>query len=291
VSAVSWHVAGTGSPHPVESWWHDLGGRGWLPDDPQLPIVIYLAGAHSRPRSIATARSLLAFLRARMPSAAIEVLDPRGTLGEWPDVSLVDLETRARRRVDSPCIAGGVDIPDRWLNAFHLITIAGAAPDPRYGVAALLTAQSELLADASGRDVDRVFEAHRLLAPDLGIVCGAVMFDSEASSAWWAASPDDIALDCSIAAAAGAEPRALPHVAYIARHAAIATSARASADPPRLAGYSCGTAAVRLARTREAVRHVVASIGTDARLAARNLHRIPEFVQRRWPRLSLRRAS
>jgi hypothetical protein len=281
--AVRWTTAEPGTLRPDDSWWDALVEAGWLQTNARR-IVIHVARATRSPLVVETARALVARLR-RASNLAIEVIDPGGSAAEWPGVAWIDLGTVERLRIDAACLRNGAMVPTFWLEDFHLVTVTGAAPDPRYGLSAVLTAQAELLGAASVDDLDAVFEGHRLLAADLSIACGTRRFDAARSESWWAASDDDVALECALAAASGATPDALPTVRYLARHEIIDAPSATSPAAVRLENHVAPPRDVRTARARASLARVAHRVREDVTLAAVNLHRIPQFIERRWPGL------
>ncbi len=282
--AIHWRVGSSAAPDDL--WWDELTTHGYFENARTRPIVLYVARGGSEPRVVATARGFLAFLRRRLPHTAVEVLDLRRAASDWPDVPRVDLDAHPRRRLAAPRLPMGVDVPGRWLEPFFLVTIAGAAPDPHYVVSSVLAAQAELLRPQPGWDLDLVFEAHRLFAADLNVACGSRIYGDDTSDSWWAASTHDVSLEAAIAAAAGAGPLDVPQLAHLARHetTSMVRAAKVFGDVPRLERYLAPRSTVWRARARERLRHSSWMIGTDVRLAAANLSRIPQFVRRRWPR-------
>ncbi len=283
--AIHWHVAAASSVGtPDATWWDELAAQGYFDEARTRPVVLHVARGGSEQRVLATTRGLLAFLRRRFPDTTIEILDPRARDSDWPGVRRLDLDATPRRRVAAPTLPNGVDIPGRWLTPFFLVTITGAAPHSRYLVSSVLAAQAELLGPQPAKDLDLVFEAHRLLAADLNVACGTRVYGDDASESWWAASTHDASLEAAIAAAAGADPLRVPQLAHLARHETASMLGNATgSDVPRLERYLAPRSAVRRAAAREWCRHWARTIGTDLRLAAANLSRIPQFVRRRWP--------
>lgn len=233
---------------------------------------------------VETARNLVAHLR-RAGNVAIDVIDPGGNAAEWPGQRWIDLERVDRLRIDAVCLRNGAMVPTFWLDGFHLITITGAAPDPRYGLSAVLAAQADLLGGDDVDDLGAIFEAHRLLAADVYIACGTRSFGSPRSESWWAASNDDVSLECALAVAAGVAPAMLPALRYLARHQTMDTSDPIPQAPFALEGHVAAPGTVRIARTRASVLRFVHRLREDVALTSANLHRIPQFIERRWPGL------
>lgn len=282
---VHWHVASSPSAgSPDDRWWDDLAAHGYFEKARTRPVVLYVARTGSERRVIETARGCLAFLRRRFANATVEILDPGAGDSDWPEIPRLDLDATPRRRVAAPTLPNGVDIPGRWLESFFLVTIAGASPHPRHMVSSVLAAQAALLGSQPGKDLDLVFEAHRLLAADLNVVCGSRIYGDDASEGWCAASTHDASVEAAVAVAAGADPLDLPQLAHLARHeTATINRAATGSEVPRLERYLAPRSTVRRAQAREWGRHAAWTIGTDLQLAAANLKRIPQFVRRRWP--------
>jgi len=227
-----------------------------------------------------TARSLVAFLQ--MKGSPVAVIDPSGNQDRWPDVSWIDLAKTDRLRIDAACLRGGAMVPMLWLEDFQLISITGAGPDQRYGVAAILATQADLLGASSFDDLASIYEAHRLLAADLNIACGTKWADVPTSESWWAASSDDVSLEYAIATAAGVRPEVLPQLRYLARHE-IMRSIKTSRESWTLEGHAVEPLTVRATRMRMRLHRLAHMLREDVGLAAANLHRIPQFIERRRP--------
>lgn len=247
-------------------------------------LVIHVAREHRTPLVVVTARALIERARSRPLGRRIEVIDAVGHAEDWNPASLLDLRRQPRYRVDGACGRGGVSIPALWFEPFSLVTIAAAAPDPRYRVSAILAAQAPLLDPSTGLDLDLMFEAHRLVAPDLAIVCGSVIFGAPMSGSWWAVSDDDVVLEMAVAAAAGADPTSLPQLRRMARHETLTPRWHDVGSPaPRLQGYLAPPWRTALARSQRSVGYAATSAIRDVIAGMHNLQRLPQFVRRRWP--------
>ena len=132
-------------------------------------------------------------------------------------------------------------------------------------------------------DLEAAYEAHRLLAADLDIACGTRRYGAPDSESWWAASNDDVSLERALATAAGVAPATLPALRYLARHELMTAPNEISASAVALEQYVAPAGTVRAVRTRTRLARLGRMIREDVGLAAANLHRIPQFIERRWP--------
>lgn len=281
MGSVHWTQDAPGTRHPADAWWQTLVQAECLRTDVRR-VVVHVARSARGEIVVETARALITFLR-RAGVVTVDVIDPGGRVADWPNVGWIDLAATERLRVDAACVRGGAMVPTLWLDDFYFVTVTGIAPDPRYGLSGILAAQAALLPESGIDDLGVIFEAHRLLAADLNIACGTRIAGSPASETWWAASRDDVRLECAIAAAAGASPMTLPHLHYLSRHEVMPTSSGLMERHIALENHVASVEAVRAARTRAAITRVARMIREDIGLAAANLHRIPQFIERRWP--------
>lgn len=283
MAGAHWTKAAASTDHPPDSWWRALADAGGLDGATNRRAVVHVARSSRNRLAVETARSLIAFLRPT--SGSVEVIDPAGSAAEWPGIGWIDLASCERVRIDAVCLRNGAAIPSLWLEDFFLITVTGIAPDPRYGIAGILAGQAGLLVDAGRDDLGAIFEAHRLLAADLNVACGTLRFLSAESESWWAASTEDVSLECAIAAAAGAQPATLPHLRYLAQHEVMTTTGETTAAPYALQDYLPSQSAISRARAWARAARLAWMVRQDVGLAAANLYRIPEFIERRWPGL------
>jgi len=283
MAIVRWTKGAPGGLHPEDAWWQSLTDAGWLSARGGC-IVIHVARSARSTLVVETARSLIAYLR-RTNDAMIDVIDPGGSATAWPGLGWIDLAATERLRIDAVCLRNGAMVPTLWLDDFLLVTVTGAAPDARYGLAGILAAQADLFPEAERDDLEAAYEAHRLLAADLDIACGTRRYGAPDSESWWAASDDDVSLERALAAAAGVAPATLPALQYLARHELMTAPNEISAGAVALERYVAPAGTVRAARTRTRLARLGRMIREDVGLASVNLHRIPQFIERRWPGL------
>jgi hypothetical protein len=241
--------------------WDRLAVRGWLATT-EPRVLVRVAEAHRSPLVAETARSLVGrFTRAGVASELIdgrpEHLDAVGVTG----IVLPELR-----------------VPAAWLDAFVLVTVTGAGPDPDHRLGAILAAQAEPLrwAGTEGSPTALVLEGHRLGASDLVVVCG-----DAGGEAWWLASPSDVAVEIALARVSGIDGRTLPLVRALAAHESIPPVGAIEGALPRLDGLvgSGLTAGVR--RPLWAARGAGAAAVRDAAMIRRNLGKLPGFVRRK----------
>ncbi len=283
MTTVRWTTAAPGALQPDDAWLRSLADAGWLaPRNGR--VVVHVARSARSTLVVETARALTAYLR-RTTDAAMDVIDPGGSASAWPGVGWIDLATTERVRIDAVCLRNGAMVPTLWLEDFLLVTVTGVAPDARYGLAGILAAQADLLPDAEHEDLDAAYEAHRLLAADLHIACGTRRYGAPDSGSWWAAGSNDVTLERALATAAGVAPATLPAFRHFARHELMTSSDDISPGAVALEQHVAPTGTVRAARARTHLARLGRMVREDVGLAAANLHRIPQFIERRWPGL------
>jgi len=184
-------------------------------------------------------------------------------------------------RLLSACMPHGVPARMLWLAPFDLVTVTTPRPDRQCGLSAILAAQARMLADDRAWRLELIAEAHRLIRPDVGVVCGPLPSSSEPVRAFCALSNDDIALECAVARAAGVHPLRLPHLRFLSTQHVISFDSKTIGELPALNSLVAPTwltrpvlAFWRLARYCDQAR-------TDLSLARANLARIPDFLARR----------
>lgn len=283
MATVHWTTATAGSVKPTQSWWETLEQEGSFDDLKGRRAIIHLACPTRSAIAYETTRSLLAFLREQTDGTC-HVLESGGDASRWSGTERIDLDCSGRLKVDAACLRNGALVPSLWLEDFFLVTVAGVTADPRYGIRGVLAAQATLLNVTGAEDLGAIFEAHRLLAADLNVACGTRRGELADSDSWWAASTDDVSLECAIAAASGITPMELPHLRYMARHETMPTAT----DTPgaiRLENNVAPPSTIRLTHASREIRRWTDAIRQDVTLASANLHRIPQFIERRWPGL------
>jgi hypothetical protein len=245
-------------------------------------FVIHVARKDASPVVAEIARTFVRHLSEMVTRPRIGIIDPAARPGEWAPHTVIPIGGIKRYRVAVARLRAGAAIPALWLEPFSLVTIAGAAPDVRLRLHAALAAQASLL-DGEGRDVDVLFEAHRLMPSDLAIACGSLTFGDPGSGTWWAASDDDVALEAAVVRASGGRLDTIPHLRHFRRHELIEPSPTDTDETSvRLHGHLASAARTRVARLGVATRHAGRTLRDDVARAAENLHRIPQFVVRRW---------
>jgi hypothetical protein len=280
---VVWLTAPDGDRSRAGSLWEQAAAREWIPRT-RGRVVIHVQGARQDALVRDTARSLVAFLAKSSAPPRIDIIEPRGDAADWPGVGVLDPTSGPRYRTDVACLRDGALIPELWFDAFFLVTIAAAAPDRSLGLRVILAAQADMLEAPGALDLDVIVAAHRLMSSSLCISCGSITFGTPESGSWWAASPNDLALERAVASAAGVGPDALPIFRHLARHEVDdgAPEMRCD-DAPTLHGYREPGWRVALRRSASNFVYGARRVGQDVRLSAQNLRRLPAFVQRRLP--------
>jgi hypothetical protein len=201
--------------------------RGWFAAV-KSRVVIQVAGPRDATLAVQTAGAIAAFLQTCCRPSSIEIVHPhRRDIGS----QIV--------RIAAPSVGEGLHIPKAWLRSFFLVTVAAVERQKWGRIAAVLEAQADCLRRAGNplaNDV-LIFEAHRLAASDLSVACGYRSPAELETHRWWALGTSDIAVDWTIAKAAGLDPFKLPAVRTLARHEPIPHEIRLLGDLPSLQAY------------------------------------------------------
>ena len=266
--------------------WAEMTRRGWLPS--AFRAVIQLEPGANPGLVLATARSLVDFLRQRSPSTSISLLASGGLSeeeksrcagGVWLEIGLDENHTLA-----SPCLPDGVRVPALWLQSFCLITISSPGPDRRQRISGPLLAQAMLLRrNNAGRlyASELACEAHRLASSDLGIVCGSNPDDRQV----WMVSTDDVALELAVERAAGLQAGTLPMLKCLAQHQIVdVNGAEIEGQIPDWRSLATPTWQFILVSSLYAVARFSADLGRDLRLVEDNWWRVPRFLRKRLRR-------
>jgi hypothetical protein len=261
--------------------WQEVLEQRWL--EAAAPRVTIQVGQRWRSSLVVeTAKSLERLLAERTPSAQIEVLDPQapaigsGHLKAQPEASEPAVD------VSGIAAPSNVRIPERWFEPFFLVTVTGSGPVASGRISAVLDAQAEPLARLGNRFPASVlaYEAHRLFASDLAIVCGVTDRSRASSEAWWMAASSDVAIEMALAHACGCEPSTMPYIEMIASHE-ILPAVDLRKVPFRLSGYLAPAWQTRLSNAASGLDMSRRAVVRDVRAVRRNLRRIPGFVRRR----------
>lgn len=255
-----------------DALWRAIDERGWLATRER--VVVHVGGGE---RARAAAGTLIGCLRRQAPGSHVRVIDASGSA--WGDLPVVDLDSAPRWALDAVRLRGGVGVPALWLESFALVRVVAPSPDPRLALSGVLASAATLLA-GRGRDVDRIYEAHRLVPADLNVAVGEVTFGAPGSGEWWAASDDDLALERAIALASGRSDASLPALRHVARHELVDPALESVGRVPALRGHLATPTRVWTGRVAEEARHAASVVGDDLRAAAANLHRAPSFVRK-----------
>jgi exopolysaccharide biosynthesis WecB/TagA/CpsF family protein len=273
-------LAGGGRSTSLEALLEDAGAAGWLPRGDR--IVVQLAGRVRSADLVDCARSLVGFLRQRLPKARIDVLDPTGDADEWRAFGARRIEAGRGLGVRGIAVPE-LRVPELWFQSYSMVTVVAPHPSPAARMAGALEAQAGALHDLGNAHdgAALAYEAHRLAASDLVIACGRTRFGDCASEPWWAVSPSDVLLDHAVAGAAGITPSRLPSVQAVARQERLPELPVAAPRLPRLTGYAAPPLVVALTRFRARLSAAAHGLGRDARMAVHNAGKIPGYVRRR----------
>lgn len=273
-------LAGEGRSASLESLLENAGGAGWLPRGDR--IVVQVAGRGRSADLVACAQVLVRFLRQRLPKARIDVLDLSGGPNDWRALGARRIEAGRGLGVRGIAVPE-LRVPELWFQSYSLVTVMTPQPSPAARLAGALDAQAEALRAVGNRHdgAALAYEAHRLAASDLVIACGRARFGDAAAAPWWAISPSDVMLDQVVARAAGIAPWRLPSVRAVARQERLPECAAPVPHLPALTGYAAPAFVVALARSAARLTAGVRELTRDARMARRNVGKIPGFVRRR----------
>lgn len=280
-SVLGWREAG-GTQILLSELWEQIEELGWF--DHEAPRALVQIGQGCRSSlALETVRSLASFLRERVPQVPVHVVDAAARAGDWDGFELYDLATNEALCIAAVAAKRGLRVPTLWLESSFLITVAGAHPDPATRLAAVLDAQADPLRILGNHYTPEVltYEAHRLAASNLSIACGFANWGDPASERWWAASPNDVAVDQVIATMAGADYLELPLLRSLTRHETFATRAELRGSLPFLTAYLAPIWATRAAAACSRLRAFGHGVGDDLVTARRTVRKMPDFIRRR----------
>jgi len=242
-------------------------------------VVIQACRVAASPVTAETAGRLAGRLGERYPGLEIEVaVDAPGALVPGAPRGP---EAAPPVRLASPVDPDGVVVPSFWLERLQLLTVAPACLDSLCRITAILGAQASVLErlNPSMPRLALVFEAHRLAASDIGIVCGTA---GDPATPWWLVGRDDVALEAAVAEAAGLVPWTLPQLRALGVTGPEGITDEMDGVMPALAGlagarwkstaYGVGT--TLHAASRHARR--------DVRHAALKLRNVRDLIARWW---------
>jgi len=174
-------------------------------------------------------------------------------------------------------------VPTLWFERVCLVTVVGLAVDGTRRFRGILDAQSaplRRLGNPHSRE-QLAYEAHRLAASDLCVVCA--YRDRDHQPLWWAISRSDVELDSFVCRLAGLNPAALPTLRELIRHEVLPEAGQVvGPELPR-----CATARIRPGAALDALgrmRAVARASVAEWTVIRKNVHRIPHAVRRRLAR-------
>ena len=267
---------------PPEHLWLRLAANGWMPT--RVPsVTIQVTQAQRSPQVVETVRSLSSYLGEHLPEVPAYLIDAAGSGGQAPLGLPLPTALAAPLRVGGVAARRGLTVPAFWFEATYVITVAAAHPHPAVRLAAALAAQAEpLVALQKLYSLDvLMYEAHRLAASDLAIVCGSACWNEPASGQWWAAGTSDVGLDQVVAAAAGLRAADLPAFRALRQHECVSTRVGIDGELPRLLRYAGSSLRGRGGAVRSALSTRRGALVHDLGVIRSNLHKIPGFVRRR----------
>lgn len=173
----------------------------------------------------------------------------------------------------SSCLADGVAATGGWLLPTGLVVVGEWHHSLLLGHSAILDALTDLLDPLAPTPratsiLQRVYEGHLLLSPDLCVACGPC---AGSAALTLIVGESDTEVEAAAAARAGRNPNTLPQLAFIAR---------------REAGRALEPGAALQARARMAAlseAHLLSEAWADAGRLPRNSRRIAEAAARRLP--------
>ena len=274
----------------LHHFWAKIEQHGWLDCETQC-IVVQIGPSSACELVQKTAASLLDFLHERCPEQELNLIDGNAMLDStrqrWGDRVVRPPHLSEERIIlTSPCFPDGVSAPTLWLQPLFLITLCSLEPDALGRLSGFLRAQAAILPrntlEAHLYYDEMIYESHRLAASDLGIVCGPVSRQHPQATAFWAASPNDIALELTLARAAGLQPQDLPHLRFLKRHEIIPYDhVGLEGEWPQLEGYASPVWKVWTARLWWGAVRKVWAVLSFADTTRDNLRRLAPYLRRR----------
>lgn len=265
----------------LEAFWSRLENEGWLGfRGPHNRVVLQIARAGRSAAVVAMGRSLAARIARLVPGIVVEIVDAMGSAKDWGSLRVRRIAQEESFRVAGVAVTQGVRIPALWLESYALVTVTGVSPSTTSRVASVLEAQAEPLFELgnTGAAAALVYEAHRLAASDLAVVC--CESDGTMPRAC-AASPDDVALEHAVLTAAGVVAIDAPHVRELLRHEIAPPAPHVDGTLPALRAFAMPRRTAERAALGARVRASGHALAHDMRNLQGNLHKIPAFVRRR----------
>ncbi len=274
-AVLGWRARSLG-PGVLGALWQSVDELGWLPEEP-VRVVVQVGHDNRSAVVYETVHALADFLMVRRGSA-VEVLDPVMDRDSWGNLSVLDIPREDVLRLEAVATCGPLAVPRFWFSRHFLVTVTGVGPSPRARISALLGAQAELLRRLGNEEPTEVvvYEAHRLAASDLSVICG----HAGTSEFWWAIGQSDVAVEQAVAQAAGIKPGTLPWLRTLARHEVLDAVPELLGSLPSLREYAASGwwTAVHGVGLRIAAR--VSAAGHDARMFRQAVRKIPAVVRR-----------
>lgn len=267
----------------LDAFWHRLEKEGWLGfRGPHGKVVIQIGQAARTAALLATGRSLAGRLTQLLPGVAVEIVDRAAAPNEWGTFRVRDLTDEETYCLTAISVSQGLRVPALWLEACALVTLTGVSPSLTSGAASILEAQAEPLQHLgnTGAPAALAYEAHRLAASDLAIVCCEAEPTSTEPAAL-AASLDDVALEHAVLTSASIVPATAPHFQELLRHELAPPPPSIEGQLPALRRCALPHAQVRRAAWESRARASGHAVLHDMRNLQGNLHKIPAFVRRR----------
>lgn len=263
--------AGLGS---LSALWPRVDTLGWLPDK-QVPVLIQVGQAHRSPIVVETARSLAGFLADRL-QGRVTVVDPRDNVDAW-QLPFSDSFGAPSLQLAGIVASDPLTVPRFWFIPHFLVTVTGAGPKPASRISAVLDAQAEMLRYLGNNQFEALtYEAHRLAASDLAVVCGRAD-----RAKWWVVGPDDVAVERVVARAAGIDPDKLPWLRVLASHELLDPMPDVLGSLPVLRGFAAWRWPATVYGHGSRVTAALRCVARDLRRARRNVRKVPGFLIRR----------
>ncbi|HET8579914.1 MAG TPA: hypothetical protein VFL31_02870, partial [Nitrospiraceae bacterium] len=212
-TVLGWRAPST-DPRALGPLWQNINDLGWLPEQP-IRIVIQVGHESLSPVVSETVHALALYLENRLKST-VEVLDAPGSGYGWKGLPILAVAKEDVLELSAAVARAPLIVPRFWFSPHFLVTVTGAVPSPTARIAAVLDAQAGVLRRLGNAELAEilVYEAHRLAASDLSVVCGT----TKTSGFWWAIGTNDVAVEQAVAHAAGIEQSGLPWLRALARH-------------------------------------------------------------------------
>ncbi len=263
--------------------WQQVADLGWF-ESWTDPSVVQFDRIWHESLVLDTVASFEAFLRDQKPECDSSRFEPGETSGTPAELGRFSATLgQDSLVVSSPIDPFGVRVPSFWFESFHLVTIAGAGPDPYCRLSsAMRVPASALAANKKWKLVELIHESHRLGESDLNIACGHTDCSDPESERWWAVGRCDQSVEVAVARASGLSAKQLPHLGYLAKHEDVSfTPVVEELELPRLRGCTAPAWKTWTLNLLQGFEGSLRRLFNDLGLVGSNLHLVPKYLRSR----------